>query len=102
MRLSTEYDSEEGVFANKAKLRLLDGAVKLKASCQVDFKGQPSFPLLGLATPFFTVDYDVEGGNTLVDVFSEIGDTAKVSYRRDVQVRGVEERIQAYTPLNFH
>lgn len=35
LRLSTEFDTEDSVFVNKAKLRLLGGKLKLKASGEV-------------------------------------------------------------------
>nr|CAB3447191.1 unnamed protein product [Digitaria exilis] len=80
LRVTTEYDSEEGVFANKLSCKLAGGLAKLRLSFQSDPQGQWqgggeegdalqqlfSRPLLGLITKHFSVLYDIEERNALL------------------------------------
>ncbi|CAI7859419.1 unnamed protein product [Closterium sp. NIES-53] len=66
MKISSEFDSEEKVFMNKAAVRLFDGFAKIKASCQTTLRGEWCYPLVSVATKHMTVDYDVDGKNALV------------------------------------
>ncbi|GJP42788.1 hypothetical protein CLOM_g2321 [Closterium sp. NIES-68] len=86
MKISSEYDSEEKVFMNKASVRLFDGLAKVKASCQTTLGGQWCYPLVSLVTKHLTVDYDVDGKNALVGVNADVGNHS-VAYRRDMQAQ---------------
>ncbi|KAL6634004.1 hypothetical protein ACP70R_026675 [Stipagrostis hirtigluma subsp. patula] len=79
LRVTTEYDSEEGVFANKVSCKLAGGRAKLRLSFQSDPQGlgqgqgeedprQQLFaaPLVGFITKHFSVLYDVERRNALL------------------------------------
>ncbi|CAO2046524.1 unnamed protein product [Urochloa humidicola] len=80
LRVTTEYDSEEGVFVNKVSCKLAGDLAKLRLSFQSDPQGQwhgggeegdPlqqlfARPLLGFITKHFSVLYDVEEGNALL------------------------------------
>ena len=78
--MTTEYDSEEGVFVNKVSCKLAGDLAKLRLSFQSDPQGQwqgdgeegdPlqqlfAAPLVGLITKHFSVFYDVEARNALL------------------------------------
>lgn len=80
LRVTTEYDSEEGVFVNKVSCKLAGDLAKLRLSFQSDPQGQwqgggeegdPlqqlfAAPLVGLITKRFSVHYDVEARNALL------------------------------------
>ncbi|XP_062222811.1 outer envelope pore protein 37, chloroplastic [Phragmites australis] len=79
LRVTTEYDSEEGVFSNKVSCKLAGGLAKLRLSFQSDPQGQWqgdgeqdlrqqlfAAPLVGLITKHFSVLFDVEGRNALL------------------------------------
>ncbi|XP_066327899.1 outer envelope pore protein 37, chloroplastic-like isoform X2 [Miscanthus floridulus] len=80
LRVTTEYDSEEGVFVNKVSCKLAGDLAKLRLSFQSDPQGQwqgggeegdPlqqlfTAPLVGLITKRFSVLYDVEARNALL------------------------------------
>jgi hypothetical protein len=76
--VTTEYESEEGLFTNKVSCKLAGGLAKLRLSFQSDPQGQGilgedpaqqlfSAPLLGFITKHFSVLYDVEERNTLLN-----------------------------------
>lgn len=80
LRVTTEYDSEEGVFVNKVSCKLAGDLAKLRLSFQSDPQGQwqgggeegdPlqqlfAAPLVGFITKRFSVHYDVEARNALL------------------------------------
>jgi hypothetical protein len=78
LRVTTEYESEEGLFTNKVSCKLAGGLAKLRLSFQSDPQGQGIFgedpaqqlfaaPLVGFITKHFSVLYDVEERNTLLN-----------------------------------
>ncbi|CAM0945296.1 unnamed protein product [Alopecurus aequalis] len=73
LRVTTEYDSEEAVFAHKVSCKLAGGLAKLRLSFQSDPQGQGedprqlfAAPVLGFVTKHFSAMYDVEGRNALL------------------------------------
>jgi hypothetical protein len=105
LRVTTEYDSEEGVFANKVSCKLAGGLAKLRLSFQSDPQGQwqgggeegdPlqhlfARPFLGLITKHFSVLYDVEERNALLS-----GDAALPGGA--VRLRGSHD-VKVFAPL---
>eukprot|EP00245_Coleochaete_scutata_P008333 TRINITY_DN2514_c0_g1_i1.p1 TRINITY_DN2514_c0_g1~~TRINITY_DN2514_c0_g1_i1.p1 ORF type:complete len:300 (+),score=62.92 TRINITY_DN2514_c0_g1_i1:151-1050(+) len=87
LKVSLEYDSETGVPVNKLSAKLFNGFAKLKASAQVHPNGELSYPLLGIFSKFFSVDYDVEDRNALVRLSADVHQRVRLSYRHDVNAQ---------------
>ena len=99
--MTTEYDSEEGVFANKVSCKLAGGLAKLRLSFQSDPQGQwqgggeegdPleqlfARPLLAFITKHFSVLYDIEERNALLSGDASLpGGAVRLRASHDVKV----------------
>jgi len=100
--VTTEYDSEEGVFANKVSCKLAGGLAKLRLSFQSDPQGQwqgggeegdPleqlfARPLLAFITKHFSVLYDVEERNALLSGDASLpGGAVRLRASHDVKLQ---------------
>ncbi|WVZ74671.1 hypothetical protein U9M48_022830 [Paspalum notatum var. saurae] len=110
LRVTTEYDSEEGVFLNKVSCKLAGGLAKLRLSFQSDPQaqwqgggggedgdpGQQLFaaPLLGLITKHFAVLYDVDARNALLRADASLpGDAVQLRASHDVKAQQGEVAV---------
>ncbi|KAG0628419.1 hypothetical protein M758_1G025300 [Ceratodon purpureus] len=97
VKLSTEYDSEGGVFVNKLSTRVLNGLAKLTGSIQGDPSGEFRYPLLGVVTKYLSVLYDHEDRNALVTMNADVGKNLSVKYLRDIKAQQGEVKLMAHT-----
>ncbi|KAG6406138.1 hypothetical protein SASPL_133736 [Salvia splendens] len=72
LRVTSEYDSESSVFFNKISCKLLDNLAKLKLSFQNANNGEVLEPHLYLKSKFFSLQYDVEENDALLNTSLEI------------------------------
>ncbi|XP_047976435.1 outer envelope pore protein 37, chloroplastic-like, partial [Salvia hispanica] len=72
LRVTSEYDSETSVFFNKISCKLLDNLAKLKLSFQNSNNGELLEPHLYLKSKFFSLQYDVEENDALLNTSFEI------------------------------
>lgn len=86
VKLSTEYDSEGGMFANKVSARLFNGLAKLTGSIQREPAGTFTYPMLGVVTKYLSVLYDHSERNALVTMNTDVGRNVSVKYLRDIKV----------------
>ncbi|CAN6279146.1 unnamed protein product, partial [Urochloa humidicola] len=108
LRVTTEYDSEEGVFANKVSCKLAGDLAKLRLSFQSDPQGQwqgggeeedPlqqlfARPLLGLITKHFSVLYDIEERNALLSGDASLpGGAVRLRGSHDVKLQQGEVSV---------
>ena len=96
--MTSEYDSTEGMFTNKVSCKLAGGLAKLRLSFQSDPQGQGilgddlgqqlfAAPFVGFITKHFSVLYDVEEGNALLNTDASLpGDAVQLRSSVDVKV----------------
>lgn len=72
LRVTSEYDSESSVFFNKISCKLFDNLAKLKLSFQNANNGELLEPHLFLKSKFFSLQYDVEENDALLNTSFEI------------------------------
>jgi len=97
VKLSTEYDSEGGMFANKMSARVFNGLAKLTGSIQREPSGDLRYPILGVFTKYLSVLYDHEDRNALVTMNADFGRNLSVKYQRDINAQQGEVKVQAHT-----
>lgn len=105
LRVTTEYDSEEAVFAHKVSCKLAGGLAKLRLSFQTDPQGQGedprqlfAAPVLGFSTKHFSVMYDVERRNALLRGDASLPGGA-VQLRASHDVKDQEGEVAVVTRL---
>ncbi|CAM6125104.1 unnamed protein product [Calypogeia fissa] len=94
-KVSTEYDSEGGVFVNKISTTILNGFAKLKTSFERGPDGKLSYPLLGLVTKYMSVLYDHQDVNALVTLSGDLGRHLNVKYLVDIKAQQGELKVRA-------
>lgn len=85
-KVSTEYDSEGGVFLNKISTTIFNGLVKLKTSFERGPDGNISYPLLGLVTKYLSVLYDHDDVNALMTLSGDLRRNLSIKYLVDIKV----------------
>ncbi|TVU29278.1 hypothetical protein EJB05_20838, partial [Eragrostis curvula] len=109
LRVTAEYDSEDGVFTNKVSCKLAGGLAKLRLSFQSDPQGQGilgddpqqqlfAAPLVGFITKHFSVLYDVEERNTLLSGDASLPGGA-VQLRSSLDVKAQQGEVSVITRL---
>ncbi|KAK3158419.1 hypothetical protein QOZ80_2AG0137000 [Eleusine coracana subsp. coracana] len=109
LRVTSEYDSMEGMFVNKVSCKLAGGLAKLRLSFHSDPQGQRilgddlsqqlfAAPLVGFITKHFSVLYDVEERNTLLNADASLPGGA-VQLRSSLDVKAQQGEVSVITRL---
>ena len=105
LRVTTEYDSEEALFAHKVSCKLAGGLAKLRLSFQSDQQGHGEdprqlfgAPVLSFVTKHFSAMYDVEGRNALLRGNASLPGGA-VQLRASHDVKEQEGEVSVITRL---
>ncbi|KAJ6817834.1 outer envelope pore protein 37, chloroplastic isoform X2 [Iris pallida] len=85
IRLTSEFDSDSSLFFHKVSFRLFDRLAKLKLSFQNDRNGDVSSPHLGFLTRYFSVLYDVESRNALLNGSLDVSPSLQLKATHDVK-----------------
>ncbi|KAF6162344.1 hypothetical protein GIB67_008473 [Kingdonia uniflora] len=87
VRVTSEFDSDSALFFNKVSCKLFDSLAKLKLSFQNNRNGDVSDPQLGFFTKYFSVYYDVEEQNALINGSFNVGKRLMFKGSQDVKAQ---------------
>ncbi|KAJ6797572.1 outer envelope pore protein 37, chloroplastic isoform X2 [Iris pallida] len=85
IRLTLEFDSDNSLFFHKVSFRLFDRLAKLWLSLQIDHNGDVSFLYLGFLIRYFSVLYDVESRNALLNGSLDVSPSLQLKATHDVK-----------------
>lgn len=86
VRVTTEFDSDTGVFFHKISCKLLDSLAKLKLTFQNSSKGEVSDPQLSLTSKYLSIHYDFEEQNALLKSALNLAPGLQLRGQHDVKV----------------
>lgn len=85
-RVTSEFDSDSNLFLHKISYKFLENLAKLKLSFQNDCSGELSSPQLGLLSKYFSILYDFDSQNALVQGSFDVGGRLQFSASHDTDV----------------
>ncbi|KAH6809316.1 chloroplast outer envelope protein 37 [Perilla frutescens var. frutescens] len=95
LRLKTEYDSDTSVFLHNVSCKLLDNLGKLKLSFCNNNQGEVSEPQISFKSKFFSLQYDVERNDALLNTSFEIAPGVQLRAAHQVKARQGEVAMVA-------
>ncbi|KMZ71084.1 Outer envelope pore protein 37, chloroplastic [Zostera marina] len=86
-RVTSEFDSDSNLFLHKISYKFLENLAKLKLSFQNDCSGELSSPQLGLLSKYFSILYDFDSQNALVQGSFDVGGRLQFSASHDTDAK---------------
>ncbi|XP_076919226.1 outer envelope pore protein 37, chloroplastic-like [Bidens hawaiensis] len=87
LRVTTEFDSDTGLFFHKVSCKLFDSLAKLKVSFQNNSKGHVSEPQISFISKRISCHYDLQEHNALLNASFDVAPGLHLTAAHDVKAQ---------------